>query len=219
MSETALLLARGLGVTLLLTLGGAALAAVLALAAGLGRLSRDPILRAVARVYVEVFRGTSVLVQLFWLYYALPLLFGLDLPALLAGILALGLNVGAYGAEVVRGAIEDVPEGQHEAAVALGLTDYERFRYVIVPQAVLAMLPPAGNLIIELLKASALASMITVADLTFAADRIRAHTLETTLAYGGVLLIYFVVAQALVFGVRRLERRFAAGRGLGEEEA
>ncbi|HJL18321.1 MAG TPA: ectoine/hydroxyectoine ABC transporter permease subunit EhuC [Sandaracinaceae bacterium LLY-WYZ-13_1] len=216
MGEAPILIAKGLGVTLVLTAGGAVLAALLALLAGLASLSRDPILRGVARVYVEVFRGTSVLVQLFWLYYALPILFGVDLPALLAGILALGANVGAYGAEVVRGAIEDVPEGQHEAAVALGLTDAQRYRHVIVPQAVLAMLPPAGNLVIELLKASALASMITVADLTFAADRIRAHTLETTLAYGGVLLIYFVVAQALVFGVRRLERRLAARRGLGE---
>lgn len=214
-----MLLLRGLGVTLLLTAGGAALAVVLALVAGLARASRDPIVRSIATVYVEVFRGTSVLVQLFWLYYALPLLFGIDLPALAAGIVALGLNVGAYGAEVVRGAVEDVPEGQHEAAVALGLTTAQRYRHVVLPQAALAMLPPAGNLVIELLKASALASMITVADLTFAADRIRAHTLRTTVAYGGVLLIYFVIAQALVFGVRRLERRLRAGRGLGEAEA
>lgn len=215
MSETLMLLLRGLGVTLLLTAGGAALAAVLALVAGLMRVSRDPILVGIARAYVEIFRGTSVLVQLFWLYYALPLLFGVDLPALLAGVLALGLNIGAYGAEVVRGAIEDVPKGQHDAAVAIGLTPAQRYRYVIVPQAALAMLPPAGNLIIELLKASSLASMITVADLTFAADRIRAHTLQTTLAYGAALLVYFVVAQALVFGVRRLERRLAAHRQLG----
>jgi polar amino acid transport system permease protein len=205
------LLLRGLVVTLELCAAGAVLAIVLAFLAGLGRLSLDPIVRVVSRVYVELFRGTSVLVQLFWFYFAFPLLLGIELPAMVAGVLVLGLNVGAYGAEVVRGAIQDVPSGQHEAAIALHLTRWQRMRFVIVPQAIPAMLPPAGNLLIELVKASAVVSMITIGDLTYAADRIREHTMQTTLVYGIVLLMYFAIAQAIVFAIRRLERRLRRG--------
>lgn len=215
MPHSVALMLDGLGITLLLTAGGAVLAALFALVAGLMRLSRDPILRWLATVYVEVFRGTSVLVQLFWFYYALPILVGVELPAMAAGILVLGLNVGSYGAEVVRGSILDVPEGQHEAAVALNLTDWQRMRHVILPQAVVAMLPPAGNLLIELLKASALASMITVADLTFAADRIRADTLQTGVSYGAALILYFFVAMLITALVRLLERRLSRGLDRG----
>ncbi len=215
MPQAVRLLLEGFWVTVELTLAGGALAVVCALCAGLARLSRDPILRWLATGYVEVFRGTSALVQLFWFYYAFPLLIGLSLPAMAAGVLVLGLNVGAYGAEVVRGALLAVPRGQHEAAVALGFSRSQRMRHVIVPQAVLPMLPPAGNLAIELLKASALVSMITIADLTYAAGRIREHTLQTGVVYGVALLLYFALASALAAAVRGLERRLARGRDYG----
>lgn len=201
------LLLEGLWVTLQLCAAGAVVAIVLAFLAGLGRQSLDPIVRVISLVYIEVFRGTSVLVQLFWFYFALPLLFGIELPAMAAAILALGLNVGAYGAEVVRGGIQAVPSGQHEAATALQLTRWQRMRHVIVPQALPAMLPPGGNLLIELVKASAVVSMITIGDLTYAAERIREHTLQTGLIYGIVLLVYFGLAQVIMLGIRRLERR------------
>src|SRR5690606_13742339 len=119
--------------------------------------------RAVARVYMEFFRGTSILVQLFWLFYAMPILTGYQLDKLFAGILALGLNLGAYGSEVVRGAVQAVPPGQREAAVALNFSPYQRMRYVILPQAFVEMVPPMNNLLIELLKATSLLSAITVA--------------------------------------------------------
>lgn len=207
-AEAIRLLLSGLVVTVELCVAGALLATVLALLAGLGRVSLDPIVRGVSFAYVELFRGTSVLVQLFWFYFAFPLLLGIELPAMVAGVLALGLNVGAYGAEVVRGAIKDVAVGQHEAAVALHLTRWQRMRHVILPQALPAMLPPAGNLLIELIKASAVVSMITIADLTHAADLVREHTLQTALVYGVVLLLYFALAQLAMFGMRRLERTF-----------
>jgi polar amino acid transport system permease protein len=209
-SEAIQLLLSGLLVTVELCAAATVLATVLALLAGLGRLSIDPIVRGVAYAYIELFRGTSVLVQLFWFYFALPLL-GIELSAMVAGILALGLNVGAYGAEVVRGAIQSVPVGQHEAAIALHLTRWQRMRHVILPQALPAMLPPAGNLVIELIKASAVVSMITLADLTHAADLVREHTLQTGLVYGVVLLLYFLLAQLAMFGIRRLERRVRRG--------
>ena len=207
-------LLTGLVLTLQLTAGAAALAVPAALLAGLGRLSRLAPLRWACATYCEVFRGTSALVQLFWVYFALPLL-GVELPALASGILVLGLNAGAYGSEVVRGAIQAVPRGQVEAATALGFSPRQALRRIVLPQALLAMIPPAGNLLVELLKNTALASLITLHELTFKAQLLRGASLRTAEIFGLVLLIYFLVAQALLFGVRRLERRLARGRDHG----
>ncbi len=159
-------LLRGLGNTLLITAGGAVLALVCALAAGLGRRSNDVIIRGFSIGDIELCRGTSALVQRFRFYFALPRLLDIRLDAVVVGILVLGLNIGAYGAEVVRGAIEAVPAGQWQAATALNLTRRQTLRYVVLPQAFAMMLPPLGNLMIELLKSTALFSMITVTDLT-----------------------------------------------------
>lgn len=202
-------LLRGLWVTLQLFLGGAAVACVCAFVAGLARLSLDPVVRACAAVYVEVFRGTSILVQLFWFYFALPMLLGVRLEAMLVGIAVLGLNVGAYGAEVVRAAIVAVPRTQHLAAIALNLTRRQRLRYVILPQAVPAMLPSFGNLLIELLKSTALVSMITVTDLTRAAVFLRDETLRTGEIFGLLLVLYFLLSLLITTGVRTLERRLS----------
>lgn len=215
MSPTVELVLHGLLVTIGLTACGAGVATLAAIVAGLGKLSGDPILRGLSWVYVEVFRGTSALVQLFWFYFAFPILLGIQLPAFLAGVLVLGLNVGSYGAEVVRGAILAVPKGQREAATALGLSERQAMRHVVFPQAALAMLPPAGNLVIELMKASALVSLITVVDLTAAFRRINEHTLETGASYGLALVIYFALALLVTASVRGLERRLARGRDHG----
>lgn len=211
MTEAVGLLLEGLWNTTLLTAAGALLAAICALTAGLARVSRDPILRALSMLYIELFRGTSALVQLFWFYFALPLFLGVSLPAFAAAVLVLGLNIGSYGAEVVRGALSAVAPSQHEAAVALGLTRRQRMRHVILPQAVPAMLPPAGNLLIELLKATALVSMITINDITFAADRIREHSMQTGAAYGVALLLYFALALSITAAMRRLASRYGHG--------
>lgn len=205
-------LIEGLRVTLQLTLGGAACALMLALVAGLGRRSAYRWLRWPANVYVEVFRGTSAMVQLFWFYFVLPF-FGVSLPALLTGILVLGLNSGAYGAEIVRSAIINVPHGQWEAGRALNLAERRILFRVIVPQALPMMIPPAGNLLIELMKNTALVSLITLSELTFAAQVQRAATLETVPLFALTLLIYFLVAQLLLIGVRRLERHATRHRG------
>ncbi|OVZ54077.1 ectoine/hydroxyectoine ABC transporter permease subunit EhuC [Pigmentiphaga sp. NML080357] len=205
-------LLRGLWLTLQITAGAAVLAVPAALLAGLGRLSRRPYLSWPAACYVEVFRGTSALVQLFWVYYVLPLL-GLRLPALWAGILVLGLHTGAYGAEIVRGAIAGVPRGQAEAAIALNMTPRATLWRVLLPQAVGLMLPPAGNLLIELLKNTALVSLITITDLTFSAQLLRSETFRTVEVFSLVLVMYFVVAQALNGGMRLLERRASRHRG------
>lgn len=202
-------LIRGAGITIQLTLVSAALALGMALVAGLARLSPLWPLRFVAGLYVEVFRGTSVLVQLFWFYFALPL-FGIRLDAFTAGVLALGLNVGAYGAEVVRGAIRSVPKGQTEAAIALNFTPWQRMRRVILPQAFVLMLPPFGNQLIELLKATALVSLITIPEMTFQGLTLRQTTGRTNEIFLWLLVLYFAVAYPLTLGVRWIERRVGA---------
>jgi polar amino acid transport system permease protein len=199
-------LLEGLAVTLEIMGGAVVLAVPLALAAGIGRLSTLRPVRWLASIYVEVFRGTSALVQLFWFYFVLPL-FGVQLPAMLVGIVVLALNAGAYGAEVVRGAIRAVPPGQREAGVALNLTRGQIMRRIVVPQAIPAMLPPAGNLLIELLKNTALVSLITITDLTFRGQLLRSETLRTTEIFALMLLMYFAVALMITAGVRLLERR------------
>ncbi|WP_142847694.1 ectoine/hydroxyectoine ABC transporter permease subunit EhuC [Telmatospirillum sp. J64-1] len=205
------LLLTGAVVTVQITVMGGALALVMAFAAGLGRLSRSAPIRWLSTVYVEFFRGTSALIQLFWLFYALPLL-GVSLDPMVAAVIGLGLNIGSYGAEVVRGAVLAVPRGQYEAARALGFSRAQMLRRILVPQAIPAMVPPFGNLWIELLKATALVSLITLGDLTFQAQMLRTATLQTPLIFGTVLFIYFALAMVMVFIIRRIERR--VGRGL-----
>ncbi|MGD2140436.1 MAG: ectoine/hydroxyectoine ABC transporter permease subunit EhuC [Burkholderiales bacterium] len=212
MTELVPPLLAGLSVTLQLTLGGSLLGIVAALIAGLSRLSRIIPVRWLAASYIEVFRGTSALVQLFWFYFVLPL-FGLSLNATVVAILVLGLNAGAYGAEVVRGAILAVPKGQSEAAISLNLSRWSTMRRIILPQAVPAMLPPAGNLLIELLKNTALVSLITITDLTFSAQILRAETLQTTEIFSLVLLMYFAAAMVIALLMRLLERWLSRVQG------
>lgn len=200
------LLLRGAWVTIRLTLYGSVLALVLAFVFGLGGIARSPWVRAVPRVYVEFFRGIATLVLMYWFFYALPLV-GLRFTPMFAAVLAIGLNIGAYGAEVVRGAVKAVPKEQYEATVALNMRPAERLRRVLLPQAVALMLPPFGNLLIELMKGSAVVSLISIADLMLRAQQLRQATGQTTAVFLVILVIYFVIAQVLQLLVRYLERR------------
>ncbi|MBZ9811662.1 ectoine/hydroxyectoine ABC transporter permease subunit EhuC [Mesorhizobium sp. CA13] len=204
------LILQGALVTIELTLMGSVLALVMAFLAGMGRLSRFFALRALATAYIEFFRGTSIFVQLFWAYFVLPLA-GVELTPLQAGVLALGLNVGAYAAEVVRGAIQSVGAEQYEACTALNLGRWQGMRHVILPQALLVMLPTFGNNAIELLKATSVVSLISLADLTFQAQVVRSQTGSTLMPFTTILVIYFVLALVISWGVRSLERRMARG--------
>ena len=191
----------------------ALVACIAALAAGLGRLSAIWPLRALATIYVEVFRGTSLLVQLYWIFFVLPL-FGVSLPKFEAGFLSVGLNVGAYGAEIVRGAIASVPRGQWEAGYALSMSPARRMRRIILPQALVLMLPPWGNLMIELLKGTALVALIAVPDLMFVAKQINGATFRSAEAFGAALVIYYLLARLLITpAMRGLERAMAKRLG------
>jgi polar amino acid transport system permease protein len=199
-------LLHGLWQTVQLTVYGSALALVLAFVFGLAGTSRFRTVRVLNRVYVEFFRGTATLVLMYWLFYALPLV-GFRLVPTLAGVLALGLNVGAYGAEVVRGSVLAVPKAQFEATVALNMTPYQRLRRVLLPQAIALMLPPFGNLLIELNKATAIVSLISIGDLTLSAKQIRLSSGLSATPYLVIMVIYFVITQVAQILVRYLERR------------
>jgi polar amino acid transport system permease protein len=207
-------LLNGTVVTIQITLGGAALAVVAALVAAMGKMYGVGPVRWLAVAYIETFRGTSALVQLFWLFFVLPH-FGVSLDPVPVAILALGLNVGAYGAEVVRGAVQAVPRGQYEASTALNMPYWTMMRRIIVPQAVVAMIPPWGNLFIELMKATALVSLITLTDLTFAAYQINQTALRSVEIFSLVLVMYFFISQAIAWLMHGAERRFARGLARG----
>lgn len=204
------LILQGALVTLQLTVMGGVLALVMAFVAGLGRVSRFAALRWLATAYIEFFRGTSIFVQLFFAYFVLPFV-GITLTPLQAGILALGLNVGAYAAEVVRGAIQSVGKEQYEACIALNLSRWQGMRKVILPQALLTMLPTFGNNAIELLKATSVVSLISLTDMTFQANIVRSQTGNTLVPFATILVLYFIFAMAISLSVRALERRMARG--------
>lgn len=175
----------------------AAVAIILALIAGLMKLSENAVLRGTANVYIEIFRGTSLLVQLYWIFFVLPL-FGITLEKFTAGFVAVGMNLGAYGAELVRGAIQSVPKGQWEAAYSLSMSPAKRMWRIILPQALVIMLPPWGNLLIELLKGTALVALISVADLMFVSRQINGTTFLSAQAFGTALIVYYIFARLII---------------------
>lgn len=207
------LVLKGVWVTLQLLVLSALLGAVVSFTVGIARTHRLWIVRFLAGFYTEVFRGTSALVMIFWVFFVLPLAFGWQLVPLWAGTLALGLTYGAYGAEIVRGALKAVDPAQREGGIALGFTPAQRMRKILLPQAVPEMVPPFSNLLIELLKGTALVSVMGMGDLAFSGNLVRLALQESAEIYTYVLLIYFVIAFLLTRVMRGLERRLKAGVG------
>ncbi|MEU7812323.1 ectoine/hydroxyectoine ABC transporter permease subunit EhuC [Pseudonocardia sp. NPDC049154] len=208
-------LSDGIPETVIATLGGVLLTIVLSVGAGLLLLSSSRTVRGVTRVYVEGFRGTSEVVQLFWIYFVLPVLVGFQLVPLFAGIVVLGLNHGAYGAEIVRGAVRSVPRAQYEGAIALSLSPAQRMRRVILPQAFVEMLPPFNNLFIQLLKSSAILALITVPEVTRQAREVLIPNFgaDILLIFGVTFVIYLVLAALITLLMRFLERVASARLG------
>lgn len=211
MRELFPLLLQGTLVTIEIAALGTLLAIAMAFVATAAKLATWAPLRWVGNVYVEVFRGTSLLVQLFWFFFVLPLPpFRIELTPFTVAIVGLGLHYGAYGSEILRGALRSVPGGQFEAAVALNMSAFSRMRRIILPQAMINALPPATNLMIELLKGTSLVSLITLSDLTFRARQLDEATFKTAEVFGLTLLIYFVLAQVIVAVMRVFERRVSS---------
>jgi polar amino acid transport system permease protein len=212
MRELFPLLLQGTLVTIEIAACSTLLAIVMAFVATAAKVAPWAPLRWIGNVYVEVFRGTSLLVQLFWFFFVLPLPpFHIELAPFTVAIVGLGLHYGAYGSEILRGALRSVPGGQFEAALALNLSPVTRMRRVILPQAMINALPPATNLMIELLKGTSLVSLITLSDLTFRARQLDEATFKTAQIFALTLVIYFVLAQILVTLMRHFERRVSHG--------
>ncbi|WP_172329517.1 ectoine/hydroxyectoine ABC transporter permease subunit EhuC [Mangrovicoccus sp. HB161399] len=200
----------GAKTTLAIFSASAVLSTAIAFAAGLGRLSPVRPLRWLAIGYVEIFRGTSALVQLFWLFYVLPL-FGPRIEPMTAGILGVSLNVGAYAAIVVEASVRAVPKSQTEASIALSLGEFTRLRRIILPQAIRIMIPPFGNLAIQLFKLTALVSFIGLSDLTYTAYQLNQTTYLTVEVFTIILFMYFAIGLSITILMKLLERRFSRG--------
>jgi polar amino acid transport system permease protein len=207
-------LLEGALITVEITVGASLLAVAMAFIAAFAKMYGPWPIRWLAVAYIEIFRGTSALVQLFWLFFVLPH-FGVTLEPLTVAILGLGLNVGAYGAEVVRGAVASVHRGQWEASTALNMTRATALRRIILPQAFLRMIPPWGNLLIELLKATSLVSLITITDLAFKAQQMNQTTFRTVEIFSIVLVFYLAIATLITVAMRALEDRAASGIARG----
>ncbi|MDQ0033200.1 polar amino acid transport system permease protein [Variovorax boronicumulans] len=184
-----------------------------ALGLGLALMKLSPV-RAIAwtgAVIVNVIRGLPIIVQLFYIYFVLPE-FGVQLTAFQAGVIGLGIAYSAYQAENFRAGIEAVDPGQREAAQAMGMRSALIMRRVILPQAFRIALPPYGNTLVMMLKDSSLVSTITVAEMTRAGQLIASSTFQNMTVYTLVALLYLLMSLPLVYGLRRLEKRFGAGR-------
>jgi polar amino acid transport system permease protein len=216
------LLWKGTWVTIQILVYAFLLGVALSLVFGVARLSDRTWLRGAALVYVEIARGISSIILLFIIAIAVPILLDVgQADLILLGSIALGLNMGGYGAEIVRGSIQAIPRGQTEATIALNLSPTQRLRHVILPQAMRLILPPMGNLTIEILKGTALVSLVGVADLMQSTNFIRQQQLfnasasDISVIFANVLVIYFVIAQLINGAFRlaewRLEKRYQGG--------
>lgn len=192
-------------VSLVAMVGGMAIGLVVALL----RIARVPVLNGLASLYVDFFRSTPVLAQLIWIYYALPILTGQSLTAFVAGSLGLSLYAGSFFSEIFRAGILSIERGQSEAALALGMTRAQAMRRVILPQAMVRMLPPIGSSLITLVKDSALLSIISVPELMRQSETLASLTFRRMEVLTVAAVVYFGLTYPLSRAVDYLHRRYA----------
>ena len=200
-------LLQGLLMTIKLSLISLFFAIIIGLVAALMRISTNPLSRNFAFLYVEIIRGTPLLVQIFIVYFFLGTIF--DLDRFTAGIAALSVFTGAYIAEIIRSGIQSIPPGQMEAARSLGMSYPKAMTYVILPQAFKRTLPPMAGQLINLVKDSSLVSVISITDLTKAGREVVAGSFATFEVWFAVAALYLVLTSTLSFGVQRIEKRLA----------
>ena len=202
------LLLVGAGVTIKITALSVALGVVIGLFVGIARISRIKLLRVLAAIYVDFFRGTPLLVQIFLVYFALPVITGQRVDPFVAAIGSCGINSGAYVAEIFRAGIQSIDKGQMEAGRSLGMTWGQTMRYIIVPQAFKRVIPPLGNEFIALLKDSSLVSVIGFEELTRRGQLIIAKTYGSLEIWRSVAVIYLAMTLTISRFVAYLERRY-----------
>ncbi|MGM8850509.1 amino acid ABC transporter permease [Salinicola sp. V024] len=204
-------LLKGLPYTLLISFVGLAIGFVVGIVFGLMRIGPTRWLRIPAVVYIEVFRGTPVLVQVLFIFYGLPTLLGGPINALTAGIAAIALNAGAYISEIVRGGVQSIERGQREAGLSLGLSPPQTFRYVIWPQALRRMIPALGNQGIVSIKDTSLFSVIGVGELVRQGQVYIANTFTALEVYFMIALLYLAITLSLSLALSLLERKGLVG--------
>ncbi|QTD45722.1 amino acid ABC transporter permease [Ottowia testudinis] len=204
-------LAQGTGITVAITATALLVGCSVGLLVGIGRLNpRRRLLHGVCTAYVAAFRGTPLLVQLFIWFFGLPH-FGIMLPAFFCGVIGLGLYSGAYVSEIVRGAIQSIAHGQTMAAQSLGMTPAQAMRHIILPQAVVRMIPPLGNEFIALIKNSALVSLLTIHDLMHEGQKIISVSYRSFEVYLAIAVVYFCLTGVVTLALRHAEQRLGAG--------
>ncbi|MFS2102692.1 amino acid ABC transporter permease [Variovorax sp. Varisp85] len=204
-------LLRGALVTVEITACALALGCVLGLLVGIGRLNpKRRWLYGACTAYVAAIRGTPLLVQLFILFFGLPH-FGILLPAFLCGVLGLGVYSGAYVSEIVRGAIQSIDKGQTMAAQSLGMTPGTAMREIVLPQAVVRMIPPLGNEFIALIKNSALVSLLTIHDVMHEGQKIISVSYRSLEVYLAIAVVYFVLTGTMTLVLRHFEQKLRQG--------
>ncbi len=202
------LLLLGAGVTIKITAMSVALGVLIGLFVGIARICRVKPLRFLAAVYVDFFRGTPLLVQIFLFYFAVPVITGQRIDPYVAAVGSCGINSGAYVAEIVRAGIQSIDAGQMEAGRSLGMTWGQTMRYIIVPQAIKRVIPPLGNEFIALLKDSSLVSVIGFEELTRRGQLIIAKTYGSLEIWFSVAIIYLVMTLSISRLVAYLEKRY-----------
>ena len=203
---------RGIGVTMGYTAATVVAGLVLGLLAGLMRINTPWPIRFISRTYIEIFRCTPLLVQLVWVYYALPVLIGVELSAAMACFLTLSCYAGAFYAEIFRGGIESIDRGQWEAGRAIGMTRGRIFRKIVLPQAVQVMIPSFINQTVLQLKNTSLVSVVAVGDLLYQGTVISAAVFRPLEVYTAIAIIYFVILFPLTLLADQVERRMGAHR-------
>jgi His/Glu/Gln/Arg/opine family amino acid ABC transporter permease subunit len=203
-------LLSGLWMTLLISAITLVASVILGMAVALADMSRFWPLRLVGQIWGEAIRNTPILVQLLWTYYVLPIVFGIEISAFMACIIGLSVYSSAFIAEVYRAGIQSVPKGHREAAQVLGLSPFDCFVRIIMPQAVRTILPPLAANFVQLIKYSSLAAVISVGEVTRRAMELSATTFRPLEIFSFVAVVYLLICWPLAQGIRIWERRLAA---------
>ncbi|WP_370644660.1 amino acid ABC transporter permease [Sporosarcina sp. ACRSL] len=201
------ILVQGLKYTILIAVVGILIGFIIGIIVGLGRVSKNKFLFSISTIYVEIIRGTPIMVQALYIYFALPMILGIKIDPLVAGVTTIAINAGAYIAEIARGAIEGVDKGQIEAGRSLGLTKFQTLYRITWPQAFRRMIPPLGNQFIISLKDTSLLTVIGVGELTRQGTIVVSSNFRAVEVYTAVAILYLILTLSISLGLRLIERR------------
>ncbi|MFW6372999.1 MAG: ABC transporter permease subunit [Thermodesulfobacteriota bacterium] len=205
--ESIPILLTGVKLTIFITALGLLMGFLLGTITGLMKISRNPLIRRMGGIYVESVRGTPLMVQVMFIYFGLPMAVGTRIPPIVAGITAIGINSGAYIAEIVRGTFQSIERGQTEAGRSIGLTHFQTLYYVIWPQAFKRMIPPLGNQFIISLKDTSLLVVVGVGELTRTGQEIIAANFRAFEVWLAVAVMYFIMTMSIAKVLNVIERR------------